>query len=249
MSQWRGMRRNSRSDAPTSRFWPKGAAQAVFSPAWVPEPVDPLVEELKRYRVIAGLITALGLYTFVAGDFSFDELLENVATACGVLLLMTPLTVGVLLFVWRRSGPLRELKGPLLGSLRLLLLFVGSAILIPTVLTSQASYGGLGLGTLVAVSGLWLVAFVVRAAIQVNRNFFGTAAVHRCLPPLLAMVTSWLMALSDLVGGELHGMGRTLGVVFILGAPVAVTGIALFEMRRLKVRYGIRLGTHPHRRG
>jgi hypothetical protein len=69
--------------------------------------------------------------------------------------------------------------------------------------------------------------------------------VHRCLPPLLAVVTSWLMAVPDLVTGDLHGLSLTLGIVFILGAPLTVTAIALLEMGRLKRRYGIRLKAHP----
>jgi hypothetical protein len=86
---------------------------------------------------------------------------------------------------------------------------------------------------------------VVWGAVRVSGNFFGTAAVHRCLPALLATVTSWLMALPDLVTGDLHGLSLTLGIVFILGAPVTVTVIALLETGRLKRRYGIRLKAHP----
>jgi hypothetical protein len=92
---------------------------------------------------------------------------------------------------------------------------------------------------------LWMLGFVVWGAVRVSGNFFGTAAVHRCLPALLATVTSWLMAIPDLVTGDLHGLSLTLGVVFILGAPVTVTAIALLEMSRLKRRYGIRLKAHP----
>lgn len=51
---------------------------------------------------------------------------------------------------------------------------------------------------------------------RVSGNVFGTAATHRCL-----------------------------GVVFILGAPLTVTAIALLETGRLKRRYGIRLKAHP----
>ena len=73
-----------------------------------------------------------------------------------------------------------------------------------------------------------------RAPYRISGNFFGTAVVHRCLPPLLATVTTWLMAIPDLVTGDLHGLGLAMGFVFILGAPVTVTGIALLEMGRLK---------------
>ncbi|MES5822802.1 hypothetical protein [Streptomyces sp. RG80] len=225
-------------------FWkPKHAARAVFHPAWIPESVDPAVEQLKKIRLIAGTFAAIGVYTFVEDGFGFDEILENMLTASVVLLFITPLTVGVMLFVWRRTGSVSGLKPSLFNSLKLLLLFVGSIVL--TVVLLQAAGGA---GFFILVVGplvLWLIGFVARGAWHVGANFFGTAGVHRCLPPLLASVTAWLMAIPDLVTGDLHGLGLGLGILFILGAPTTVTGIALLEMRRLEQQYGIRLATHP----
>ncbi|WP_436845872.1 hypothetical protein [Streptomyces tibetensis] len=166
-------------------------------------------------------------------------------TASVVLLFLTPLTVGVMLWVWRRGGTVRQVRRPLLSSLALLVLFVGCVaavlLLVRTVNASASMAGIIGFG----MTMLWLLVFTASGAVRVSGNFFGTAAVHRCLPPLLAMVTSWLVAVPDLVTGDLHGLGLTLGIVFILGAPVTVTAIALLEMRRLKRRYGIRLNAHP----
>ncbi|AZP16942.1 hypothetical protein EJC51_12910 [Streptomyces aquilus] len=222
---------------------PKHVARAVFHPAWIPESIDPAVEQLKKIRLIAGTVAAVGVYTFVEGGFAFDEMLENMLTASVVLLFITPLTVGVMLLVWKRDGDIRVLKPPLFNSLKLLLAFVGSIVI--TVLLLQSA-GGAGLfilllGPLV----IWLAGFVARGAWHVGANFFGTAGVHRCLPPLLATVTSWLMALPDLLTGDLHGLSLGMGVLFILGAPVTVTAIALLEMRRLDQQYGIRLKAHP----
>ncbi|MEU6475823.1 hypothetical protein ABZ858_02830 [Streptomyces sp. NPDC047017] len=222
---------------------PKDVARAVFHPAWIPGPLDPEVEKLKRVRIIAGTVAAVGVYTFVQGGFAFEEILQNMLVACLVLLLITPLTVGVMLYVWRRGGTVRELRHPLLSSLKLLLAFVGTVV--GTVVMWRVASGS-GLFVLVlGLVALWLTLFAGQGAFQVSGNFFGTAVVHRCLPPLLATVTTWLMAVPDLVTGDLHGLSLTLGIVFILGAPVTVTGIALLEMRRLKRRYGIRLGAHP----
>lgn len=225
---------------------PHHVARAMFHPTWIPESLDPSVDALKRVRVIAGAVAAFGVYTFVEGGFAFDEMLDNAATACVVLLFITPLTVGVMLYLWQRSGAgtAGQLREPLVRSLKLLLLFVGSAL--GTVLIFQLG-GALGtLGSLLfSLVGLWMGFFVIAGAYRISGNFFGTAAVHRCLPPLLATVTTWLMAIPDLVTGDLHGLGLAMGVFFILGAPVTVTGIALLEMRRLEQRYGIRLAAHP----
>ncbi|MFI9025852.1 hypothetical protein [Streptomyces sp. NPDC053560] len=221
---------------------PKHAAWRLFHPEWVPEADDPAVERLKRIRVLAGLLVSFGVYTFVAHDFDLTQAVENIAVAGLVLLLITPLTVGVMLLVWRRGGPLRPLRHTLLGCLKLLVGFVGAlagTVLLCVYFTQQG-----GVVVLLPVV-LWLLGFMIQAALRVNGNFFGTGAVHRCLPPVLAAVTSWLMALPDLATGDLHGLGARLGTVFILGAPVLVTLIALLEMRRLRRFHGIRLRDHP----
>ncbi|GLX48092.1 hypothetical protein Shyhy01_10420 [Streptomyces hygroscopicus subsp. hygroscopicus] len=221
------------------------AAWAVFHPTWIPEPLDPAVEQLKRIRVAAGSVAAIGVYTFVEGGFAVTEMMENLLVACGVLLVIAPLTVGVMLWIWRRGGSLRSLRPPLLRALGLLLTFVASAA-VTLFLLQNSSRLGAGLMILpVGLLTLWLVWFVGAGALRVTGNFFGTAAVHRGLPPLLAIVTTWLMALPDLFTGDLHGLGLTLGIVFILGAPVTVTGIALYELAVLKRRFGIRLADHP----
>ncbi|MFJ4623479.1 hypothetical protein [Streptomyces sp. NPDC088812] len=223
---------------------PHRVARAVFHPVWIPAALDPTVERLKRIRVVAGVVAALGVYSFIEGGFAFDEMLDNAVTASAVLFLLTPLTVGVMLLVWRRTGAVSQLRTPLVNSLKLLLLFVASVVMTLVLFRLGDTLGAVArlVSTLL---GLWAAFFVVAGAIRLTGNFFGTAAVHRCLPPLLATVTTWLMAVPDLVTGDLHGLGLTLGVVFILGAPVTVTAIALLETRRLGRRYGIRLTAHP----
>ncbi|MFD9004363.1 hypothetical protein ACFV0T_25980 [Streptomyces sp. NPDC059582] len=227
-----------------SFFKPHHVARALFHPAWIPESLDPSVERLKRVRVAAGAVAAIGVYTFVEGGFAFTEMLQNTLVAAGVLLLITPLTVGAMLYVWRRDGTVRQLRSPLLNALKLLLLFVGSVVATVLLLQSASSTGGLAIIPL-GFLALWMVGFVGAGALRITANFFGTAAVHRALPPLLAIVTTWLMAVPDLVTGDLHGLSLKLGVVFILGAPVTVTAISLLEMGRLRRRYGIRLRAHP----
>ncbi|MFE0250399.1 hypothetical protein [Streptomyces sp. NPDC059010] len=225
---------------------PHHVARAMFHPTWIPESLDPSVDALKRVRVIAGAVAAFGVYTFVEGGFAFDEMMDNAATACVVLLFITPLTVGVMLYLWRRSGAgtVAQLREPLVRSLKLLLLFIGSALGTVLIFRLGGALGTLG-NLLFSFVGLWMAFFVIAGAYRISGNFFGTAVVHRCLPPLLATVTTWLMAIPDLITGDLHGLGLAMGFVFILGAPVTVTAIALLEMGRLKSRYGIRLADHP----
>ncbi|MFF3735583.1 hypothetical protein ACFYXM_36335 [Streptomyces sp. NPDC002476] len=217
----------------------------MFHPAWIPDSLDPSIDRLKRLRVIAGVIASLGVYTYVQGGFDIMELMENAMVASIVLLFLTPLTVGVMLLVWRRTGTVRQLRASLFNSFKLLVLFVGCVVGLVLLVQSESSSMGFLRSLVTALTSLWMAVFVVRGAVRVSGNFFGTAAVHRSLPALLATVTSWLMASWDLVTGDLHGLSLTMGIVFILGAPVTVTAIALLETSWLKRRYGIRLGTHP----
>ncbi|MYW21973.1 hypothetical protein GT045_24785 [Streptomyces sp. SID486] len=242
-----GPRRSRTADTAHGRNFLKAhhAARAVFHPVWIPEPLDPAVEQLKRVRIAAGSVAAAGVYTFVEGGFALKEMLENLLIASAVLLVVAPLTVGVMLWIWRRTGSLRPLRPALLRALGLLLTFVGSVVVTVLLLQNNGSLGGSLLIVPMGLLTLWMVWFVGAGALRITGNFFGTAAVHRCLPPLLAVVTSWLMALPDLLTGDLHGLGLGLGVVFILGAPVTVTAIALYEMGRLKRGHGIRLTAHP----
>ncbi|MEZ0157843.1 hypothetical protein [Streptomyces griseorubens] len=138
----------------------------------------------------------------------------------------------------------RDILRPHILSRRCLLLIgsvVALVLLVQTVNSTSSTFVVIGAG----MTMMWMLCFVARGTLRVSGNFFGTGAVHRCLPALLATVTSWLVAVPDLVTGDLHGLGFAFGVVFILGAPVTVTAIALLETGRLRRRYGIRLRAHP----
>ncbi|WP_042166230.1 hypothetical protein [Streptomyces sp. NBRC 110035] len=211
----------------TTFLKPRRLARALFHPAWTPDSLDPSIERIKRVRIIAGPAATLGVHTFLAGGFDVTEPLTNTLTAAPVLRL-TPLTVGVMLLVRRRTGTVRQPRVP-----------------------SADALGREDPGLFLALCRVMLLlfVFVFAAALRVSGNFFGTGAVHRSLPALFAVVTCRLMSLPDLITGDPKGLGPAPGVVFVLAAPVTVTGIALLELRRLKRRYGIRLTDHPATRG
>ncbi|KUO22850.1 proline-rich domain-containing protein [Streptomyces dysideae] len=225
---------------------PHKAARALFHPAWVPPSLDPSLDRLKHLRVIAGLVAALGVYTYVEGGFAFTEMMDNAAVACLLLVCVTPVVVGVMLHLWRRSGAgtVRELRAPLANPLKLLLLLVAADLATMGLINLSAPLPTLARLPFM-LAGMWMALFGIAGAYQISGNFFGLAVVHRCLPPLLAMAASWVMALTDLVTGDLHGLGLALGVPFILCAPATVSWIALVEMGRLRRTYGIRLMAHP----
>jgi hypothetical protein len=68
---------------------------------------------------------------------------------------------------------------------------------------------------------------------------FRTADIHETVPPLLAMALVWEMTLVDLFTGAYAGVPGPLRVLLVLGAPVSVTAVGLWELRRLRAHYGI----------
>ncbi|MGW6401226.1 hypothetical protein [Streptomyces sp. NPDC055134] len=68
---------------------------------------------------------------------------------------------------------------------------------------------------------------------------FRTADIHETVPPLLAMTLVWEMTLVDVFAGAYEGVPGPLRVLLLLGAPVSVTAVGLWELHRLRVHYGI----------
>lgn len=63
--------------------------------------------------------------------------------------------------------------------------------------------------------------------------------LHQTMPPLLAMALVWEMTLIDLFTGAYAGVPGPVRAVFMLGAPLSVTAVGLWELRRLRARHGI----------
>jgi hypothetical protein len=61
------------------------------------------------------------------------------------------------------------------------------------------------------------------------------------VPPLLAMTVVWEVTLIDLFTGAHPGLPETVRVLLLLGAPVSVTIVGLWEIHRLRVHYGLRV--------
>ncbi|MDI3387590.1 hypothetical protein QIS99_15475 [Streptomyces sp. B-S-A8] len=72
-------------------------------------------------------------------------------------------------------------------------------------------------------------------------HVFRTADIHDFLPPVLATLLAWEMALIDVITGayaEVPGLVRTM---FVPGAPLTVTALSAREAYRLRRRHGLTL--------
>ncbi|MGW4020536.1 hypothetical protein [Streptomyces sp. NPDC005009] len=226
---------------------PAYAAGVFFRPVWIPEPLDPDMEELRRARGVAGLLTYCGVYTMFDGGgldgFGIGTALHNLSQVVFMLVLVHPVTVGVMLLVWKRRGcPVRTLRTPVLRGFVLLAGYVGAMLVL-----MRLTFAGPETGTdlkadmVRLLAAFWMLCFVVFASLAVVKNFFGSAAVHPCLPALLAVIVAWPAALPDVKAG-----GAALNVVLVLGGPVTITALAALEISRLRRYHGIRLLTFPH---
>lgn len=86
---------------------------------------------------------------------------------------------------------------------------------------------------------LWVVPFILYGIAMVLIHVFRTADIHEALPPLLAMVLVWELAVSDLFTGAYDAAPFGVRMALIFGAPLSITALSLWELRRLRSRHGI----------
>ncbi|MCT4351786.1 hypothetical protein M5362_01385 [Streptomyces sp. Je 1-79] len=88
---------------------------------------------------------------------------------------------------------------------------------------------------------LWLGPFGLYGIAQSLVHVFRTADLHETVPPLLATLLVWEVALVDLFRGTYESVPTVVRLAFVLGAPLSVTAVAMWELRRLRTRHGITL--------
>ncbi|MFI9776822.1 hypothetical protein ACIHCV_19235 [Streptomyces sp. NPDC051956] len=86
---------------------------------------------------------------------------------------------------------------------------------------------------------VWVVPFIFWGIGLALVYVFRTADIHETVPPLLAMTLVWEMTLVDLFTGAYAGVPGPLRALLLLGAPVSVTAVGLWELHRLRAHYGI----------
>jgi hypothetical protein len=94
---------------------------------------------------------------------------------------------------------------------------------------------------MMALPLFWLAGFLLFASAKAARNAFNTAEVHAALPAVLTVVLVWDLLLVNLtVDGLPHGPVLAQ-LASVLGGPASVSAVAWWEMRRLRVLYGVRI--------
>ncbi|MFJ6484525.1 MULTISPECIES: hypothetical protein [unclassified Streptomyces] len=213
---------------------------------------DPAISGTQVARTCIGLgATAWLFYAYSlrqgAEDVINDKLTE-VLIAAAVLMVVGPLAVGAFVLAARpplRSRYRRRLPGPLTA---FGVLFGAAALLAFSFRPDlhDRLFGGAGdvgflLSLLTGMASLFLLPFVLTSSVLCVHHSFRTADVHEVLPPLLSPVVIVAMSVLQAIDGPPVNAPQSVWFLFLAGAPLSVTALSFWEMRRLRTRYGITL--------
>ncbi|MEU9105184.1 hypothetical protein AB0D54_12565 [Streptomyces xanthophaeus] len=217
---------------------PFDLAARIHRPARPDRIVDEAIRRAQIARTAIGLLAGFWLVLAYplregAGGILEDKFAEVLISA-GLLLVLGPLALAVFVLSARPPGPAfyrARLRGPATAVGALLATVLLMSLGMPVLTT--AAYG---LGSLV---GLFLIPFALASAVLCVHHVFRTADVHEVLPPLLSPVLVWWLFLVQLFDDAPVSAPLGVRVLFLLGPPLSVTALSLWELHRLQVRYGI----------
>lgn len=166
-----------------------------------------------------------------------------------VLIIAAPLVI--IGFIYYAPPHLRphlrsRLRAPLkaVGWYVLTLVVIGG-ILVPTALTVDADNGKSWWEYVLAVASLivivWGFPFFFMASLYSARSAFNSAQVHPMLPPVLTLALVWVFAVLNLTGDGMPGGPPIVQFGSTLGGPLSVTAVSLWELRRMRPRFGVTL--------
>ncbi|MFI8536272.1 hypothetical protein ACIGMX_39270 [Streptomyces aquilus] len=238
------------------RIGPIHTARRVFTPSRPGIVSDPEVARMRKIRTLVGVGAFLWMsYAYkLAPKLSdaADEQVDKSWTSALALAATLPVVVGIL-YALAAPAARRDLlrrAGRCFGAI---VAMMAAASVFPIIVLSGFFDGQEPLveGHFTVTKGLilastlfilfWVTPFVVWGVGLAVQHVFRTADIHETVPPLLIMALAWETALIDLFTGAHEGVPTVIRYVFILGAPLSVTAVGLWELHRLRVHYGLRI--------
>lgn len=227
---------------------------------------DRVIERLQRGRTLAALGTTVWLvasYPLAEGraEFALGKLMD-VAAAFGIL--SAAGLTAVTAFIAAARPPLRRvyirrLKTP--GhTLRVIVTgggaCAGTALLLPRLLRGELipweeidSYGILATGAACLLFLFLLLVCVVMAGMGALSalgaawyslsSCFRLGDVHELLPALVSPTLVWALFVMNCLDGPDVAAPPLVLYTFLLGGPLSVTALSVWEIRRLRHRYGV----------
>ncbi|WP_244204428.1 hypothetical protein [Streptomyces africanus] len=232
------------------RIGPIHTARRVFKPSRPDLVEDPFIARMQKIRTLVGL----GAVVWVSVSYKIARSVEDVASdrfsqswiSVLVLSVTLPVVVGVLTALTAPPARRDLLRRAAKSFGAIVALIAGVAVFPASVLTGILD-GKLATNPVMTVvtwviivfTLVWVTPFIFWGIGLALIHVFRTADIHQTMPPLLAMTLVWEMALIDVATGAYAGVPGPVRAVFVLGAPLSVTAVGLWELRRLRVHYGI----------
>jgi hypothetical protein len=234
------------------RIGPIHTARRVFRPSRPGIVEDPVVARMQKIRTLVGLCAVV----WVSVSYKLAKSMSDVAndrldqswTSVLALSVTLPVLVGVLVYLSHPSGR-RELLRRSARSLGAIVALVAAVAVFPAAVLSGLADGRLATNVpMIVMTALvlllilvWVLPFVIWGIGLALLHVFRTADIHETVPPLLAMTLVWEMAVIDVATGAYPGVPGPVRALFILGAPLSVTAVGLWELRRLRLQFGVTL--------
>jgi hypothetical protein len=234
------------------RVGPIYTARRVFKPSRPGVVEDPFISRMQRIRTVVGLGAVVWLsvtYKIVqsVGDVANDRLNQSWISVL-VLSVTFPVVVGVVLFLAAPAARRVLLRRAAKSFGAMVALVAAVAVFPASVLTGFVDGRFATNPAMAAVTYattlftlVWVLPFVIWGIGLALVHVFRTADLHETVPPLLATTLVWEMALLDLFTGSYEGVPVAVRAALILGAPLSVTAVGVWELRRLRLHYGLRI--------
>ncbi|MFD3525356.1 hypothetical protein [Streptomyces sp. NPDC058653] len=233
-------------------FNPFGVGRRVFKPSRPDRVQDPVVSRIQIIRTVVGLAVVAWIllsYDVVAdADGVIDDRMSQAGTTFILLMVTFPLVV--VGFVAAARPPNRGMLLRRVGRPAAALAVLVASVTVPRLLT----YSGYDprdhvrpdpTGILTVLGGFWFLywfcPFVLYGIVQSLVHVFRTADIHETVPPVLTILLVWELALVDAARGAYDSAPFGARTALTLGPPLAVTVVAMWELRRLRTRHGVTL--------
>ncbi|WKX72306.1 hypothetical protein [Streptomyces sp. XD-27] len=213
---------------------------------------DRTVERVQVARTVLGVLAGLALiYVYGveedrwknAADDSFGNMIMT-----PVLLICTgPLVIlGFILYAPPHLRP--RLRSRLGAPLKAVGWYLLAIVVFGTVVYLAGQTGlfkGLdgwqaGLAAVVVlVVVVWGLPFLLLASLYSARSAFNTAHVHPMLPAVVTGVLVWALAIFNLAVKGMPEGPPPVQLSSLLGGPLSVTAVSLWELHRMRTRFGV----------
>ncbi|MER7576201.1 hypothetical protein [Streptomyces sp. NPDC126514] len=213
--------------------------------------VDRVVDRVQLARTVLGAAATIAL--ILAYNVDRDRWedaawggVANLIAAPFVLLIAGPLVI--LGFIYYAPPHLRphlrtRLRAPLkaVGWYVLTLVVISGTLLLTAQIDERDGRSwweyALAVASLFVI--LWGLPFFFMASLYSARSAFNSAQVHPMLPPVLTLALVWVFAGFNLLGDGMPGGPPVVQFCSLLGGPLSVTAVSLWELRRMRTRFGV----------